>query len=145
MPRQYTLLELVVVVSILALVMTVAASRLGSGSGRLTLQMEADGAASFLGSAKALAIHQGRRIQVELRDRSLVIAGNDSLELNHPIPAEIELKPQVQGRDGKARLFTFFPDGRGSGSPFRMKLKAHEFELSVSPLSGAVSVKELEE
>lgn len=147
-PLRYTLLELIVVISILALVMTLAAGRMGSGSSRLQLKSEADETASFLSSARATAIQQGRRVPVLLEGRSLSFESSDAKDAPkkvHAIPESVELKAKAKEVDGKARLFAFFPDGRGSGSPLELSLKSHSFEISVSPLTGAPSAKEAQE
>lgn len=159
MQQRYTLLELIVVVAILAMVLTLAAGRMGSGSSSLRLQAEADELASFLSSARSIAIRQGANAQVLLEGRVLSVelaaktGANAASDMEkdskpgacHKIPETIEIKVKPDESGGRVKLFTFFPDGRGSGSPISLSLKVCSFDVSVSPLTGIISVKETAE
>ena len=147
--RCYTLLELVAVVAIIGLVMTIVAMRAGTGSKTLRLKTEADEAASFLSSAKSEALHKGARVHVTLEGRRLSIepegTKDETPKISRALPDDVDLLTQVREIDGRKRIFTFFPDGRGSGPTLELSSKGIKFDVSVSPLTGAISVKEAEE
>ncbi|MDD3119546.1 MAG: hypothetical protein PHQ27_10225, partial [Victivallales bacterium] len=50
----------------------------------------------------------------------------------------------IDPSEGPAIVFRFSPDGASSGGPVVLKLAGHAVEISASPLTGTVAMREIE-
>lgn len=117
--RGFTLVELLVVLTLLALASAVVLPRFVSSAGP-SARSQAAGVASVLRDARQQAIATARPVAVPI-DGSLIAA---------------------QGPDGRVlREILFFPDGSSSGGSLVVELRQRRAVVDVDDLTGAVRLR----
>lgn len=138
----FTLLELLVVLVILGLSAAVALPALTRGPGRADLARGAQEVAAALRAARALAITENRPARFTADTLSGRFAAEGQPERS--IPDGIGLSvTTVQGQAaGGVAAIRFFPDGSSTGGGVVLSRGALAFEVRVSWLTGAATVRE---
>jgi general secretion pathway protein H len=132
----FTLLELLLVVSILALVAAVAAPLLTAPSDSVRLRSTAQQIVAALGLARAGAIARNGEvgIVIDAKNRTIHRGGRDE-----PFPPDILVRLTIaeSQRESPTRGgFRFFPDGSSTGGSILLSLRGRELSLCVDWLTG---------
>ncbi len=137
-----TLLELLIVLSIMAIVAAMVVPMFGGGvsTGELKGATRQVAAGLRLARSEALATRQETRVVLDLERRTF----KAEPELReHALPLEIELKlftaqsDLVSDRVGAIR---FFPDGGSNGGRVTLAVGERKYEVDVDWLSGRVAI-----
>ena len=142
--RGFTLLELLVVLSILGLALTIAVPRITQAISGPRLERLAQDAAIGLRKARSLAVAEGRPIAVTIDTADGRLSGPDEslgLDLPATISLGFETVTGVRVEEGEA-LLRFFPDGSASGGRLTFKSESRRIGLEVDWLTGRVRLEE---
>jgi general secretion pathway protein H len=140
--RGVTLLELLIVLSIMAIVAAMVVPMFGGGvsTGELKGAARQVAAGLRLARSEALATRQETRVVLDLERRTF----KAEPELReHALPREIELKlftaqsDLVSDRVGAIR---FFPDGGSNGGRITLAVGERKYDVDVDWLSGRVAI-----
>lgn len=138
--RGFTLMELLVVLTILGLALILVMPTLNRLLPGLELRTEARDVASVLREARARAIGRNEEVPVvvDLERGALEVGGKPALHLNRRIDA-----PVLTGVSHSGRAYTeirFYPDGTSTGGRLTLALGEREEHVVVDWLTGAVSL-----
>jgi general secretion pathway protein H len=140
-----TLLELLIVLSIMAIVAALVIPRIGgSGVSNTELRTAARQVAAGLRLARseALATRQEARLLVDLERRVFHVNG-DPREFTLPPQSELKLfTAQNDLLSDKAGAIRFFPDGGSNGGRLTIASGERKYEVDVDWLTGRVSILE---
>ena len=128
-----TLIEVLVVVSIMALIGGIAFPRLQQTLGTLALRQAASALEANLRIARAEALRSGGRIVV-----SVAPDGRSYGWLTGPqtaVPGALSLSATPE------RAVAFFPDGTSTGGRFTMATASRAIGIGVDPFTGIVTVR----
>ncbi|MDD2800472.1 MAG: GspH/FimT family pseudopilin [Methylococcales bacterium] len=135
----FTLLELMMVLSIMVLGFSAISISLSSGNDTLELKSAARDMVSALRYARgqALVSHQQTTIEIDLSENSYTVSGRDK---SYQIPEDIDIsvvtgQDEVVG-DGVARI-RFFPDGSSIGGRISLEKGNVGWQIDVNWLTGA--------
>lgn len=135
----FTLLELLMVLSIMVLGFSAISINLSSGNDTLELKSAARDMVSALRYARgqALVSHQQTTIDIDLSENSYTVSGRDK---SYQIPEDIDITV-VTGQDevageGVARI-RFFPDGSSIGARITLEKGKAGWQIDVNWLTGA--------
>ncbi|MDD5114033.1 MAG: GspH/FimT family pseudopilin [Methylobacter sp.] len=135
----FTLLELMMVLSIMVLGFSAISISLSSGNDTLELKSAARDMVSALRYARgqALVSHQQTTIEIDLSENSYTVSGRDK---SYQIPENIDIsvvtgQDEVVG-DGVARI-RFFPDGSSIGGRISLEKGNVGWQIDVNWLTGA--------
>ncbi len=135
----FTLMEMLVVLTILALAMTFAAPLLSGGSGETRLQTAASELVSAFRLTRSAAISRAAETQLMIDvDKRLF---SSTVVAKRPFAPEIEAKVKfAAGIGAKASdgAFRFFPDGSSTGGDVTLSLRGRQARLCVDWLTGEV-------
>jgi len=140
--RGVTLLELLIVLSIMAVVAAMVVPMFGSGVSTAELKGAARQVAAGLRLARseALATRQETRVVLDLERRTFTA---EPQRHEHALPRAIELKlftaqsDLVSERVGAIR---FFPDGGSNGGRVTLAVGERKYDVDVDWLSGRVAI-----
>jgi general secretion pathway protein H len=140
--RGVTLLELLIVLSIMAVVAAMVVPMFGGGVSTAELKGAARQVAAGLRLARseALATRQETRVVLDLERRTFTAAPQRQ---EHALPRAIELKlftaqsDLVSDRVGAIR---FFPDGGSNGGRITLAVGERKYDVDVDWLSGRVAI-----
>ena len=140
--RGVTLLELLIVLSIMAVVAAMVVPMFGSGVSTAELKGAARQVAAGLRLARseALATRQETRVVLDLERRTFTA---EPQRHEHALPRAIELKlftaqsDLVSERVGAIR---FFPDGGSNGGRITLAVGERKYDVDVDWLSGRVAI-----
>jgi type II secretory pathway pseudopilin PulG len=166
--RSFTLVEILIAITIVLLITAVAVTRIGTPHSSMTARAVCGKIEDLLGAAQRRAAMTGRRVTVAFHSdtRTFVLDGEgaegdveDSAEKPvHPLPKSLELRvPEgveveaVAGNGGRGESaedadasFYFYPDGSAGGPKLTVTSGNAKFTLSVSRLTGLVVLKKEE-
>ena len=140
--RGVTLLELLIVLSIMAIVAAMVVPMFGGGvsTGELKGAARQVAAGLRLARSEALATRQETRVVLDLERRTFKA---DPEPREHALPSAIELKlftaqsDLVSDRVGAIR---FFPDGGSTGGRITLAVGERKYDVDVDWLSGRVAI-----
>ena len=140
--RGVTLIELLIVLSIMAIMAAMVMPIFGSGVSTAELKGAAREVAAGLRLARseALATRKETRVMLDLEHRSFQV---ESDARAHALPRQIELKlftaqsDLVSDRVGAIR---FFPDGGSNGGRVTLAVGERKFNVDVDWLTGRVAI-----
>ena len=138
----FTLMELLVVLTILGIALVLSAPALTRSLPSLELRTEAREAAGVLRGARALAIGHNQEVVVAIdrEQRFLTVEGKPALQFSHRITIPFPAKEPHQPGSGITFEIRFFPDGTSSGGLLTLALGEREKHVAVDWLTGAVSI-----
>lgn len=135
----FTLLELMMVLSIMVLGFSAISINLSSGNDTLELKSAARDMISALRFARgqALVSHRQTTVEIDLTSNSYTVTGRDK---NYQIPEDIDISV-VTGQDevageGTAKI-RFFPDGSSIGGRITLEKGKIGWQIDVNWLTGA--------
>lgn len=143
--RGVTLLELLVVLSIMALISALVIPMFG-GSGVSTTDMKSAArqlaAGMRLARSEAIATRAETRVTLDLERHTFRVA-RDPRE--HTLPAKLEMKlvtAQSDIESEKTGSIRFFPDGGSNGGRVTLAAGERKYEIDVDWLTGRVAILE---
>ena len=137
-----TLLELLVVLSLMGLIAAMTVPFLPSGVSNTELRGATREVAAGLRYARsgAVAARQETRLLLDLEQRTFRIDRDPRV---HALPKELELKLFTAQRDlvdAKSGAIRFFPDGGSNGGRITLAAGERKFEVDVDWLTGRVAI-----
>ena len=137
-----TLLELLVVLSIMAIVAALVLPRLGAGvsTGELKGAARQVAAGLRLARSEALATRQETQVVLDLERRTFHVA-RDGRE--HALPRQVELRLFTAQSDlvsDKVGAIRFFPDGGSNGGRLTLAAGERKYDVDVDWLTGRVVI-----
>lgn len=161
----FTLVEVMVALVIVMLLVGLSFSFVGRLPAGLLLQSTAANVDDLLASARNRALFQGKRIDLAFNPESHTLSlgavvATESGEFKakesttfssikrrkgdkYVIPSDV--KVEFPDREDDAPAFRFFPDGTAAGGEMRLSIKQRVIVITVSQLTGIVSIKEDED
>lgn len=141
--RGFTLIELVVVLTLLGLFLLVLPPVLGSGGG-LGLKAAARDVAAGLKRAQSRAIARNREVAfvVDLNAHHFRVGGEPEAR---PLPDDIGLRlytARSELVDSATGAIRFYPDGSSTGGEVTVSSGGREYHVAVDWLTGRVRVRE---
>ncbi len=140
----FTLLELLVVITIIGLIYALLPAGIFGGREGVELRATARQVAEDLRRARGQAIAGNREVAflLDLEARRFGIPGRGALaELPEGVEAEVLTANEVQSDVGQARI-QFFPDGSSTGGAVALSGAGTRYEVSVRWLTGEVRLAE---
>ena len=141
--RGFTLLELLVVLTIMALVFVIAMPRFGFVSPQTEVKSGARDVAAALREARSRAIVSNSEVQfnLDVERHHFAISGDDQL---HPLPGDIKLllytAQEEQGGQATGAI-RFFPDGSSTGGYVSLSAAKSSYDVTVDWLTGRVEIR----
>lgn len=141
MIRGFTLMELLVVLTILGLVLLLALPVLERNLPGLELRTEARSLASVLQEARARAIGRNEEVTIVIERQGGIVKadGRQVVQLNRRIAIAPHAGEALSAGDSEIR---FFPDGTSTGGHLTLVLGERQRHVFVDWLTGAVSIPE---
>lgn len=141
--RGFTLLELLVVVTIMGIVYALVPQMFFSGVSGADLRASSRDIAAGLRQARSIAVNEKREtaVTLDLEKRVFALAGN---KRTIQLPEKLDLKLYtaqseiVNERQGSIR---FFPDGSSTGGRVTVASGERKFLVDVDWLTGKVSIQ----
>jgi general secretion pathway protein H len=140
--RGVTLLELLIVLSIMAILAALVVPIVGGGvsAGELKGATREIAAGLRLARSEALATRKETRVTLDLEGRSFQVERNAR---THTLPRQIELKLFTAQSDivnEKIGAIRFFPDGGSNGGRVTLTAGERKFNVDVDWLTGRVAI-----
>jgi general secretion pathway protein H len=137
-----TLLELLIVLSIMAIIAALALPLLGPGVSSTELKSAARQVAAGLRLARsdAVATRQDTRVTLDLEHRTFQVERHPHL---HTLPRELEMKLFTAQSDlvsDKVGTIRFFPDGGSNGGRVTLAAGERKYEVDIDWLTGRVAI-----
>jgi general secretion pathway protein H len=137
-----TLLELLIVLSIMAIIAAVVVPLLGAGVSNTELKSAARQVAAGLRLARsdAVATRQDTRVTLDLEHRTFQVERHPHL---HTLPRELEMKLFTAQSDlvsDKVGAIRFFPDGGSNGGRVTLAAGERKYEVDIDWLTGRVAI-----
>jgi general secretion pathway protein H len=137
-----TLLELLVVLSIMAIVAAVVLPKLGGGvsTGELKGAARQVAAGLRLARSEALATRRETQVVMDLEHRSFHVARDGRV---YALPRQVELKLFTAQSDlvnDKVGAIRFYPDGGSNGGRLTLASGERKYEVDVDWLTGRVAI-----
>ena len=133
----FTLLEMLVVLTILALVTVIAAPQLARPSDGLRLQVTARDLMGALRLTRAAAISRNAAIALVIDVDERAFESPAVARKSFPSGIEVQLKVAEPERAARSRGgFRFFPDGSSTGGDLILRLRDKEARICVNWLTG---------
>lgn len=140
--RGFSLLELLIVVSIMALIAGLTIPMLGGGVSTTELKSAARQLAAGLRLARseAVATRLDTRVLLDLEHRTFQVERDARV---HALPREMQMKlftAQSDIVDDRVGAIRFFPDGGSNGGRVTLAAGERKFEVDVDWLTGRVAI-----
>jgi general secretion pathway protein H len=137
-----TLLELLIVLSIMAIIAALALPLLGPGVSSTELKSAARQVAAGLRLARsdAVAMRQDTRVTLDLEHRTFQVERHPHL---HTLPRELEMKLFTAQSDlvsDKVGAIRFFADGGSNGGRVTLAAGERKYEVDIDWLTGRVAI-----
>jgi general secretion pathway protein H len=135
----FTLIEVVAVMLIIALVASLAVTKM-SGTGRGRLKAVALETAALLRRERLGAVMTGRDRQVSIDGERRVLVGDGGDVVAIPRDVAIDLLGIDALWSGRQAVVRFLPDGASTGAVLKLSREKAEYEIRVNWYSGGVSI-----
>ncbi len=141
--RGFTLVEMLAVLTLIALVAGVAAGLIGSNLGSAKTRAAVRDLTAALRQTRGLAIVKGeaRSLEVDVDARTYQVPGKNAVQLPEELSMKLLTAATEQTGDSKG-LIRFFPDGSSSGGRITLKRDDHEWRVEIAWLTGEVRIEE---
>jgi general secretion pathway protein H len=145
----FTLIELMVVMSIIAMAAVLVVPRISTSESTL-FQSDVREALSVLKYGRRMSIIQGKDTTIVLQSNTQQtkrphrlepahwIARNAALQCQSKLDAEDQDKQEKQDKEMTCSI-TFYPEGGSSGSEILMSFKHYRAKITLNPLTGKAS------
>ncbi len=137
-----TLLELLIVLSIMAIVAAMVIPMFGSGVSSTALKSAARQVAAGLRLARseAVATRHDTRLVLDLEHRTFQVEPDARI---HALPRELEMKLYTAQSDlvsDRVGAIRFFPDGGSNGGRITLAAGERKYEVDIDWLTGRVAI-----
>ena len=142
----FTLLELLLVLTIVGLTLTVVPPLLSNAMPTLTLKGAVNDLVLVMHRARGLAVTRNRTQEIRLLpEQGVYIAGEKPLRYSLPAAVKLSIEHGVllDASTGEQAV-RFFPDGSASGGLISLSDERRRFELEVNWLTGRVRAREVD-
>lgn len=141
--RGFTLVEMLAVLTLIALVAGVAAGLIGSNLGSAKTRAAVRDLTAALRQTRGLAIVNGeaRSLEIDVDARTYQVPGKSAVQLPEELSMKLLTAATEQTGDSKG-LIRFFPDGSSSGGRITLKRDDHEWRVEIAWLTGEVRIEE---
>lgn len=142
-PRGFSLIELIAVLTLIAIVAGAAAVSLsGNLAGAKTRAAVRDLTAA-LRQTRGLAIVNGeeRSLEVDVEGRTYQVPGKPLVQLPEELQMKLLTAASEQTGSSKGQI-RFFPDGSSSGGRVTLTRDRHEWRVEIAWLTGEVRIEE---
>ena len=142
--RGFSLLEVIVVISIIALSYTLLPKMVFSGVSGAELRSNARAVATGLRRARDVAINTKREavMSINLENREFTLPNDAKLhKLNEKLDVKLFTSEADQISD-KVGMIRFYPDGSSNGGRVTVAAGERGFEIDVDWLTGHVTIKD---
>jgi general secretion pathway protein H len=142
--RGFTLLELLLVLTIIVIAYAVAAPRMSGGVSGVELKSSARKVAAGLRQARNIAVGQRKEavLQVDLDRRLFRLTGE---EHDYALPEQVDLKLYTAQQElvgEKLGSIRFFPDGSSTGGRVTVAAGERKYDIDVDWLTGRVDISQ---
>lgn len=139
--RGFTLLEVLIVVTLIAALSLVLFGMINGGMTGLRLRAQAKELAAELRHTRAQAIATGsvQRFTIDPKARTWKGAKDHDGEIAKPLEVEFTGVRQVQAREGEG-VILFFEDGASTGGRIRLSAETAAWNVDVAWLTGEVTL-----
>ncbi len=139
--RGFTLIEIVIVLTLIAAISAVLMATIGGGMDGLRMRTAAKEIASELRHARAQAMAKGevQKFVINPAERRWTSAENRSGELPKKIAVAFIGARELQPRRGEGAI-VFFEDGASSGGRIQLRQERAAWNIDVAWLTGEVSL-----
>lgn len=140
--KGFTLVELLLVITITIMALAVVAPNLSSGNQSSTLKSAARDIASALRYArgKALTTQQEALLSINLEENTYQVTGKDKrYKLSDEIDITLAVSQKEQDGVGEGSV-RFFPDGSSSGGRITLEMGEFKQEVDINWLTGQVEL-----
>ncbi len=156
--HNYTLVELIAVIIIVAIVASIGVLRLRATPTFITLEKQVDTIKTMLAISRNAATRLRRPVRIWLNreNHTLNAAWIDPKQKIRKKVASITLNPDMQFEFGEpssnqdenadtVELLKMFPDGSGGGHDIVICWRQRRVKIHVSPLTGTIQARQLED
>lgn len=138
----YTLLELLVVITVAGLLTAAFATNIFTGKDSVELRAAAQDLTALLKRARGEALAENRETAVFI-DVDQKVYGHEGGGRDYPLPPEADIRfltaAEEVSRDSRGAI-RFFPDGSATGGGLRLNQKGQSYQITVHWLTGQVSL-----
>ncbi|MEQ9606044.1 MAG: GspH/FimT family pseudopilin [Kiloniellaceae bacterium] len=138
----YTLLELLVVITVAGLLTAAFATNIFAGKDTVELRAVAQDLTALLKRTRGEALAENRETAVFI-DVDAKVYGREGGSRDYPLPSDAEIRfltaAEEISRDSHGAI-RFFPDGSATGGGLRLSRKGQIYQVSVHWLTGQVSL-----
>jgi len=143
-PTGMTLLELLIVLSIMAVVAAMVIPMFGSGVSSTALKSAARQVAAGLRLARseAVATRHDTRLVLDLEHRTFQVEPDARI---HALPRELEMKLYTAQSDlvsDRVGAIRFFPDGGSNGGRITLASGERKYDVDIDWLTGRVAIND---
>jgi general secretion pathway protein H len=141
--RGFTFVEMLAVLTLIALVAGVAAGLIGSNLGGAKTRAAVRDLTAALRQTRGLAIVNGeeRGLEVDVDARTYQVPGKAPVQLPEELSMKLLTAATEQTGDSKG-VIRFFPDGSSSGGRITLRRDDHEWRVEIAWLTGEVRIEE---
>jgi general secretion pathway protein H len=141
--RGVTLLELVIVLSLMAILSVAAAPMIGKGMSTIDQRAAAQKIAAAFKSARNIAVSQRKEAAVVVNIKALTVTPADAEPISLPSGVTIDLTTiEKEKIDDDSAAIRFYPDGGSTGGRVILKKGDRALRVDVDWLTGRVKVTE---
>lgn len=141
--RGFTFVEMLAVLTLIALVAGVAAGLIGANLGSAKTRAAVRDLTAALRQTRGLAIVNGeaRSLEIDVDARTYQVPGKSAVQLPEELSMKLLTAAAEQTGDSKG-LIRFFPDGSSSGGRITLRRDDHEWRVEIAWLTGEVRIEE---
>ena len=145
MPRRrgFTLIEMLAVLTLVALVAGVAAGLIGANLGGAKTRAAVRDLTAALRQTRGLAIVNGeeRGLEIDVDARTYQVPDKPAVQLPEELSMKLLTAATEQTGDSKG-VIRVFPDGSSSGGRITLRRGDHEWRVEIAWLTGEVRIEE---
>jgi len=141
--RGFSLIELIAVLTLIAIVAGAAAVSIGSNLAGAKTRAAVRDLTAALRQTRGLAIVNGeeRSLEVDVEARTYQVPDKSPVQLPEELQMKLLTAASEQTGDSKG-LIRFFPDGSSSGGRVTLTRDRHDWRIEIAWLTGEVRIEE---
>lgn len=138
----FSLVEMLIVITILALATSLAMPALQRSPDRLLVEINARRVAVIMRLAKTRAMFGNIQslVSIDLQERKVTFSDEPPLQLPHSIFLEV-VAARLERTGASTAGFRFYPDGTSTGGEIVLSLKDAQAKISVNWLTGSTTLE----
>ncbi|MBA4774773.1 MAG: prepilin-type N-terminal cleavage/methylation domain-containing protein [Rhizobiales bacterium] len=138
----FSLIEMLIVITILALATSLAVPALQRSPDRLLVETTARRVAGMMRLAKTRAMFGNMQtlVSIDLEERKVTFSDEARLQLPHSVSLDV-VAARLERTGASTVGFRFFPDGTSTGGTIVLSLKDTQAKISVNWLMGSMALE----